>query len=112
MKGRVASAQSIEIDGRPDTSAIIPGRVPWPPMAAMQLPTDRAQGRCRRDCSIRGAWANCWSEPMQRLVKQIGISDVAIAEHCRKLGVPVPERGYWNKLQVGKPVTKKRNARA
>jgi hypothetical protein len=49
-----------------------------------------------------------WSAPMQRLVKQIGISDVAIAKHCRKLGVPVPERGYWNKLQAGKPVTKKR----
>jgi len=47
-----------------------------------------------------------WSEPMQRLAKQIGISDVAIAKHCRKLGVPVPERGYWNKLQAGKPVTK------
>ena len=45
MKGRVASAQSIEIDGRPDTSAIIPGRVPWPPMAAMQLPpTARRDG--------------------------------------------------------------------
>ena len=42
-----------------------------------------------------------WSEPMQRLAKQIGISDVAIAKHCRKLGVPVPERGHWNKLQVG-----------
>jgi hypothetical protein len=47
-----------------------------------------------------------WSEPMQRLAKQIGISDVAVAKHCRKLGVPVPERGYWNKLQAGKPVTK------
>jgi hypothetical protein len=47
-----------------------------------------------------------WSEPMQRLAKQIGISDVAIAKHCRKLGVPVPERGYWNKLQARKPVTK------
>jgi len=47
-----------------------------------------------------------WSEPMQRLAKQIGISDVAVAKHCRKLGVPVPERGYWNKLQAGKSVTK------
>lgn len=45
-----------------------------------------------------------WSEPMQRLSKQIGISDVAIAKHCRKIGVPVPERGYWAKLQAGQPV--------
>jgi hypothetical protein len=47
-----------------------------------------------------------WSEPMQRLSKQIGISDVAIAKHCRKVGVPVPQRGYWNKLQAGKGVAK------
>jgi hypothetical protein len=48
-----------------------------------------------------------WSEPMQRLSKQIGISDIAIAKHCRKLGVPVPERGYWNKLRAGKRVSKR-----
>lgn len=47
-----------------------------------------------------------WSEPMQRLSKQIGISDVAIAKHCRKAGIPVPERGYWNKLQAGQKVTR------
>jgi hypothetical protein len=47
-----------------------------------------------------------WSEPMRLLSKQIGISDVAIAKHCRKIGVPIPERGYWNKLQAGKNVTK------
>ena len=33
---------------------------------------------------------------------------VAIAKHCRSLGVPVPERDYRDKLQVGKPVTKQR----
>jgi hypothetical protein len=29
-----------------------------------------------------------WSEPMQRIGKHIGISDVAIAKHCRRLGIP------------------------
>jgi len=43
-----------------------------------------------------------WSEPMRNLAAQIGISDVAIAKHCRKCNVPVPPRGYWNKLQAGK----------
>jgi hypothetical protein len=47
-----------------------------------------------------------WSEPMQRLGKQIGISDVAITKACRKAGIPVPERGYWAKLQSGKKVAK------
>lgn len=45
-----------------------------------------------------------WSVPMQRLAREIGISDVALAKHCRKLGIPVPERGFWNKLQAGKSV--------
>lgn len=32
-----------------------------------------------------------WSEPMRTLAKHIGISDVAVAKHCRKSGVePVP----------------------
>lgn len=47
-----------------------------------------------------------WSEPMQRIGKHIGISDVAIAKHCRRLGIPLPPRGYWNKLHAGKNVTK------
>jgi hypothetical protein len=38
---------------------------------------------------------------MRTLAKKIGISDVAVAKHCRKSNVPVPERGYWNKLQAG-----------
>jgi hypothetical protein len=46
-----------------------------------------------------------WSEAMSRLCKAIGISDVAIAKHCRKAEVPIPERGYWNKLHAGQKVT-------
>jgi hypothetical protein len=45
-----------------------------------------------------------WSEALSRLRNTIGISDVAIAKHCRKADIPIPERGYWNKLQAGKPV--------
>ena len=48
-----------------------------------------------------------WSEAMQKLGRQIGISDVALAKHCRNHNIPVPERGYWNKLSAGKKVTRK-----
>lgn len=47
-----------------------------------------------------------WSEAMRALSTHIGISDVAIAKHCRKSDIPVPERGYWNKLQAGQSVAK------
>jgi hypothetical protein len=35
-----------------------------------------------------------WSKPIVELAKDFGISDVAFAKRCRKLGVPVPGRGY------------------
>lgn len=44
-----------------------------------------------------------WREPMSRLAKRYGISDVALAKTCRALNVPVPPRGHWAKLQHGKP---------
>jgi hypothetical protein len=47
-----------------------------------------------------------WSEPMRNLAKQIGISNTAIAKHCRKADIPMPGVGYWNKLQAGQKVEK------
>jgi hypothetical protein len=47
-----------------------------------------------------------WSEPMNKLAKKFGISDVALAKHCRRLDVPRPPRGYWAKLAAGKSVTR------
>ena len=45
-----------------------------------------------------------WSQPMTLLARQYGISDVALAKICRKLGVPYPGRGYWRKKETGKVV--------
>ncbi|WP_407168642.1 hypothetical protein [Bradyrhizobium sp. ORS 111] len=47
-----------------------------------------------------------WSEAMSRICKAIGISDVAIAKHCRKADIPIPERGCWSKLHAGQKVTR------
>lgn len=46
-----------------------------------------------------------WSKPMRTAAKERGISDVALAKQCRKASVPVPPRGYWNKVQAGKQVS-------
>lgn len=45
-----------------------------------------------------------WSKPIKDLAPEFGISDVALAKFCRKHDVPLPGRGYWAKLKVGKPV--------
>lgn len=42
-----------------------------------------------------------WSKPMVELAKDLGLSDVGLAKHCRKLGVPTPGRGYWARVAAG-----------
>jgi hypothetical protein len=42
-----------------------------------------------------------WSKPMTELAKDFGISDVALAKRCRRLGIPVPGRGYWARVDAG-----------
>jgi hypothetical protein len=47
-----------------------------------------------------------WSEPMVQLAKKFGLSDVGLSKACRRLAIPVPERGYWAKHQAGKPTSR------
>lgn len=42
-----------------------------------------------------------WEQPMLRLAKTYGLSDVGLAKICRKHDIPRPPRGYWAKLQHG-----------
>jgi hypothetical protein len=45
-----------------------------------------------------------WSEPLRKLAPRLGISDVAIAKHCRRSNIPLPGIGYWAKKEAGKQV--------
>ena len=45
-----------------------------------------------------------WSEPLRKLAQRLGISDVAIAKHCRRSNIPLPGIGYWAKKEAGKQV--------
>ena len=45
-----------------------------------------------------------WASTMQKVAKEYGISDVAIGKTCKKLAIPVPGRGYWNKQAANQPV--------
>lgn len=48
-----------------------------------------------------------WDQPMQKLAKEYGVSDVALSNTCRKLLVPVPGRGFWAKKAAGVPLVRK-----
>jgi len=43
-----------------------------------------------------------WETPISLLSQKYGISDVGLAKICKRMDIPRPPRGYWNKLKVGK----------
>jgi hypothetical protein len=45
-----------------------------------------------------------WTVTMQKAAREYGVSDVALGKICRKLYIPVPGRGYWNKKAANQPV--------
>jgi hypothetical protein len=45
-----------------------------------------------------------WAHPIQKVAKEYGVSDVALAKACKRRGIPLPGRGYWAKKAAGKPV--------
>jgi hypothetical protein len=47
-----------------------------------------------------------WSEPVSKVSKRYEISDVGLRKICVSLDIPVPPRGYWEKLAAGKAVKK------
>ncbi len=49
-----------------------------------------------------------WADPVRTVAATFGVSDVWLKKVCASAGVPVPERGYWAKLQARKPVVRTR----
>ena len=43
-----------------------------------------------------------WQKPMAILAKDFGLSDSGLAKRCRALQIPLPPRGHWAKLAIGK----------
>lgn len=56
---------------------------------------------------IGGKWVRqelyekVWQYPLRKLAVEYGISDVALANVCRKLRIPLPALGHWTKIQCG-----------
>ena len=42
-----------------------------------------------------------WSTPISRLAREYELPDVGLAKICKRMEIPRPERGYWQKLEVG-----------
>lgn len=42
-----------------------------------------------------------WSAPSTRVARDFGVSDVAVAKRCKRLGLTKPPRGFWAKVESG-----------
>jgi hypothetical protein len=49
----------------------------------------------------RKLYERVWSEPVDSIAASWGLSGRGLAKACERLGVPVPPRGYWAKIQNG-----------
>lgn len=60
-------------------------------------------GRGDQSCKLmrEELYAQVWSEPMSKLAKRYGLSDRGLAKTCARMGIPVPGRGYWARVQSG-----------
>lgn len=42
-----------------------------------------------------------WTEPVEKVAKEYGLSDVGLGKACRRHDIPVPPRGYWARKAAG-----------
>ena len=42
-----------------------------------------------------------WATPLTQLCAKYGLSDNGLRKFCKRLNVPVPQRGYWAKVDAG-----------
>lgn len=47
-----------------------------------------------------------WTDAVTVVAPRFGLSDVGLVKICKKLGIPMPPRGYWAKVKAGRPTHK------
>ena len=47
-----------------------------------------------------------WADAVTVVAPRYGLSDVGLVKICKKLGIPVPPRGYWAKVKAGRTTHK------
>jgi len=45
-----------------------------------------------------------WTSPVSEIAARLGVSDVALAKLCRRAGIPIPGRGYWQQTEAGRAI--------
>lgn len=56
--------------------------------------------------SREALYEEVWTDAVTVVAPRYGLSDVGLDKICKKLGIPVPPRGYWAKVKAGRPTRK------
>jgi hypothetical protein len=62
---------------------------------------------CSRRYDRDKLYEEVWERPMKEVAADYGVSGVALGKMCKKLFIPLPGRGYWNKKNAGRPVPRR-----
>lgn len=62
----------------------------------------KSMARTKFDISKEDLEELVWQYPTTKVAEKLGVSDVAVAKRCKKLGITKPPRGYWRKFETGK----------
>jgi hypothetical protein len=60
----------------------------------------------REEFTVEEFFELVWQYPMAQLAKRFEVSDTALKNSCREVGITTPKRGHWVKVSAGKPVEK------
>jgi hypothetical protein len=115
--GVVPSLPPLRMDLPTGTSPVRESSVSTSPTVDELNPADQADGPApiddRPGLLVAGGlmllynreqlYEDVWSFPLSGLAEKYGVSDRALAKACRKLHVPVPTMGHWNKIAAHKP---------
>lgn len=59
-----------------------------------------SRGKVRFEIDANDLELLVWSRPTLEVAVILGVTDVAVAKRCKKLGIAKPPRGYWAKLRA------------
>ncbi|HSB70086.1 MAG TPA: hypothetical protein VLT62_12200 [Candidatus Methylomirabilis sp.] len=108
-RGVTANRQPVEACRSPKLREVanklgirLPKPPPPPPPRVVEVGADyRSWERPTIRLTRQELYERVWAEPVESLAKSWGLSGRGLAKVCERMGVPVPPRGYWARIQHG-----------
>lgn len=91
-------------EGKERVPEVAPGAQEGPATKSVAAPKPPPPGKVVY--SRQQLYEAIWKTPCQALAKSLGVSDVALAKTCKKMGIPRPSLGYWARVAAGQIVPK------